>query len=98
MDHHARAENLEKRFRYMQSARLRSLWIVIYKSHRSVLIWQWCLTVAQSIATYAPQFCLYKLLKLLEFRHISGEEPVQLWVWAIGLGLLRLIQTVLEAR
>ena len=98
MSQSMRAADLEARLGVTyKNARSSLIW-VLYKSHRSHFNWQWGLTVVQSIIAYGPQYCMYKILKLLEQQHRTQVKHKELMFWAIGLGMIRLLQTLLEAR
>ena len=98
MNHSLRAENLTRRLLSVGDHTHSSLFWLLYKSHRGTFHWQWALTIGQSIAAYGPQFCMYELLRLLEEQRFTVEQRTALWFWAFGLGSIRLLQTLLEAR
>ena len=98
MDYTARAENLVTKLQNNQIAQMSSLMYILFKVHRRVLLWQWILTIVQSLAAYGPQFCMYKMLEVLESEPMLDTQRNDLWAWAILLGLFRLLQTLLEAR
>ena len=98
MNYDTRAENLQSRLHFLHAAQHQSLFFLLYKSHRAIFHWQWFLTMLQSIVAYGPQFCMYRILKLLELQNATGEKSTDLWLWAAGLGLIRLFQTFVEAR
>ena len=93
-----RAKTLEASLRNKYISARSSLFFMLYRTHHGLFHWQWSITVIQSVAAYGPQFCMYKMLRLLEQQHVTGIKPAELLAWAVGLGLVRLLQTLLEAR
>ena len=93
-----RAEKLSDALRLEYFSIRSSLFLLLYKSNRWMFHRQWALTVAQSVVAYGPQYCMYKMLRLLEERPITKAKRDELWLWAIGIGMSRLLLTLLETR
>jgi hypothetical protein len=98
VDYQTRAAELMQRFLSIQALKSQPLWRTIYTAHRRTFWQQWVLAAAQSSSGYAPQLCLFKTLSLLEKQQADGTSSGQIWFWAIGIGVTRLAQQVLEAR
>jgi hypothetical protein len=74
------------------------LWKTLYRSHDRLFQWQWALTVAQAFFAYAPQVCIYNLLRILEADTSRESNRPLLWLWALGLGVSSACLQVLSPR
>ena len=95
-----RATTLRRKAQEYFVPKRRPLWLSIYYAH-SYNFWQgWFVTILQSLMTYAPLLCLFRLLALLEVQqsYTSAALSSSTWFWAIGIGLSSLVQQFLDAR
>lgn len=68
---------------------LQPLWRAVIAHHKPRFILQWGLTAVESFLMVSPQFCLFKLLSLLERRAKDGGDESELWIWAVALVVLK---------
>ncbi|KAL9039246.1 MAG: hypothetical protein Q9214_004957 [Letrouitia sp. 1 TL-2023] len=71
------------------------LWKTIALAHRSVLVCQWTLTLCTSIAVLAPQYFMWRLIRVLE-QSSTYPEPIA-GLWLALLGFAQLLQPWIDA-
>ena len=86
------ADALVVNFSRFRSSRL---WKHILRAHASVFTQQWIFTVFWAIATLAPQYCLYRVIVILERDAVHPGVNASLWL--VLLGLSQFIQPWIEA-
>ncbi|KAE9378407.1 P-loop containing nucleoside triphosphate hydrolase protein [Stipitochalara longipes BDJ] len=94
MNHLTRARQLYDAF--TSQIKSHSLAKRLIKSHAPAIFRVYILTVFASALGFAPQFALFRILKLLEARQAGKVIEVGAMVWAVGLGLIMLLKTVIE--
>ena len=98
LEFNSRAKTLQSSFLNVQLFGVRRLWSDLYKSHRKAFWLQWLLAILQSIIAFLPSLCLFRTLFLLEIKQSVGIDSQETWVWALGIGISRMVQQWLEAR
>lgn len=84
------SNNLQRRFHAMK--RRGKLWKLVFWCHAAAFIRQWFLTLLGSVMGFAPQFCMYRILQLLEERGPGGFVATEAWWWVAGLGVGQIVQ------
>ena len=79
------ASALVLQFHGLRSSRL---WKQIARAHASVFFTQWILTILWAIFTFAPQYCLYQLISILEQDSKSPGSKAGFWLGLLGLSQL----------
>ncbi|RAH41266.1 P-loop containing nucleoside triphosphate hydrolase protein, partial [Aspergillus brunneoviolaceus CBS 621.78] len=74
------------------------LWLQLYRAHRRVFWWQWFLVAVQNVVAYAPQFCLFHILRILEGQGDVSRVTTELLMWAIAMGLSRVVLVFVDTR
>ncbi|KAH0537922.1 hypothetical protein FGG08_005404 [Glutinoglossum americanum] len=95
LDSLTNSNNLQQRFHAMQ--RNGKLWKLVFWSHATTFVRQWVLTLLASVAGFAPQLCMYRILQLLEKRGLGDQVAMEAWWWVAGLGAGQIAEAWLEA-
>jgi len=93
-----RAKTLQISFLNAQLFGVRRLWLDLYRSHKKAFWGIWLLAIVQSIIAFLPSLCLFRTLLLLETKQSGGFDSQETWIWALGIGISRMVQQWLEAR
>lgn len=70
------------------------LWKNIFRTHRSILIQQWTLTLVQTFVTIALQYSMFRLIQNLE-QNCTTPHP-KIWAWVAILAVSVLVQQWIE--
>ncbi|KAH6657339.1 P-loop containing nucleoside triphosphate hydrolase protein [Truncatella angustata] len=94
-DHYSRAE--ETTLDWESRNFTGPLWISIIKAHKWKFAIQWFTTLVTSFLNFAPQWCVWHLLRLLEQR--TSNEPLgyEAWMWVIWIAVAMIAQSWVEA-
>ncbi|KAI9767128.1 MAG: hypothetical protein M1840_005917 [Geoglossum simile] len=95
LDELTTSNSLQRRFHAMK--RKGKLWKLVFWCHAAAFIRQWLLTLLASVMGFAPQFCMYRILQLLEKRMLGDFFDTEAWWWVAGLGVGQITQAWLEA-
>jgi hypothetical protein len=85
LDELTTSNNLQRRFHAMKKKG--KLWKLVFWCHAAPFIRQWLLTLFVSIMGFVPQFCMYRMLQLLEKRVLGDFVDIEAWWWVAGLGV-----------
>ena len=75
-----------------------SLLLSLYHSHKALFHQQWICTAVQSVSAFAPQVCIYNVLRLLERDEGGSSTRGLVWIWVITLGAIIAFLQTLETR
>lgn len=87
LGHRARARDLYDRFNEI-STHGGSLLRRLFLAYLPVIAVQYTLTLIDSLATVAPPYAMYKILRLLEARDAGEDVTTTAVFWVFGLGLV----------
>lgn len=90
LDHSLKTDTLYQKLRkaLAQNTKQRPLWLVVVISQPRLFVRQWGITLGMSLCAFIPQFCLLKILQLLESRAASDTTDAGgLWWWVAGLAV-----------
>lgn len=91
LDVRATTDALVSRFNCFKATRL---WKHTLRAHRSTFFYQWILTLIYSLATLAPQYFMWRLIRILE---VNATHPDQMAIsWLALLGFAQLVQPWIE--
>ncbi|KAF2836953.1 P-loop containing nucleoside triphosphate hydrolase protein [Patellaria atrata CBS 101060] len=94
MDHNTRAKDLAEAWVSMQGKG--NLAKLIILAHLSAFAKQYIVTLLSGIFLVAPQFAMYRLLRLLEARSNGEDVNFAAGLWVGGLGLAMIIECFLD--
>ncbi|PGH14692.1 hypothetical protein AJ79_02858 [Helicocarpus griseus UAMH5409] len=96
LDHPTRAKSLLESFDQTKHKSPRFWKVMIYR-YLSPLLLQLTLVILSSLLSFAPQFCLLKILRALEARSRGSWDPSEAWAWVLALGVSMLIYSTIES-
>ncbi|EFQ99803.1 canalicular multispecific organic anion transporter 1 [Nannizzia gypsea CBS 118893] len=73
------------------------LWRTLVRVYAYTLISQALLVTCTSTLSFAPQYCLLRILRSLEGRNSVSWHPMDAWVWVFALGGSILLSTTVES-
>jgi len=66
------------------------LFWTLFQANRNMFLRLWGITVLESLANFAPQFFMYRILTELERRDAAGGSlDKAVWFYILGLGLAK---------
>lgn len=95
LDSRRRAQELQKSFNQIKESP--KLYYQLFLAHWRTMVIQWALTLMVSFFAFAPQFIMFKILKLLEKRSIGVDIGFEAWSWVIIMGLAKVLEAVLQS-
>lgn len=95
LDHFTRSEDTLKHYISTTATKTGPLWYMVYANHKSRFIYQWILTVIESIAYHSPSYFLLKILKNLEDPNTDLNNP-DIWLLVAGLGFSLMFHLVIN--
>ncbi|KAL1965879.1 hypothetical protein VTN77DRAFT_5012 [Rasamsonia byssochlamydoides] len=95
VDNATRSINLRAKLETVKGSR--RLWKALFITHWRALIMQHTLTLLQAFLSFSPQMALLGILRSLEAREMEIEVPWKTWGWVLGLGLLMMFSSTIEA-
>ncbi|KLJ05421.1 hypothetical protein EMPG_11095 [Blastomyces silverae] len=96
LDYPTRAKSLLEAFDKAKHKSPR-LWKVLIRVYLSPLLVQFVLVVISSLLSFAPQFCLLKILRALEARSRGEWNPSEAWWLVFALGMSTLVYSTIES-
>lgn len=95
LDSTRRAHELQKSFNQIKESP--KLYYQIFLAHRKAIAIQWFLTFLVACVTFAPQFIMFQVLKLLEKRSVGVDIGYEAWRWVVCLGLTKIVEAILQS-
>lgn len=96
LDYATRSKNLRDVFDKARKPG-EKLWRTLVRVYASTLISQILLVTCSSTLSFAPQYCLLKILRSLEGRKSVSWHPEDAWVWVFALGGSILLSSTVES-
>ena len=93
LDYATRSKTLRESFDKTRKDGQR-LWRTLMHEYASALLLQFVLVISDAVLSFAPQYCLFGILRTMEDRN-SG--PAQSWIWVIALGASILVYSTIES-
>ncbi|KAF8846826.1 P-loop containing nucleoside triphosphate hydrolase protein [Acephala macrosclerotiorum] len=94
MDHYTRSKDLSEAWLRMKHSG--KLWISVFLTHKRAFVTQWVLTLIQAFGTFAPQFVLLHILRILEKRQAAMAVSSEAWIWVVALGLSTILSSWID--
>ena len=85
LDVRATTNALVLHFNHCKATRL---WKHTLRAHSSTFVYQWILTLSLSLATLAPQYFMWRLIRILEENPIHPDPMAVLWLALLGFAQL----------
>ncbi|PGH10325.1 hypothetical protein GX51_00082 [Blastomyces parvus] len=96
LDYPTRAKSLLEVFDQTKHKSPR-LWNVLIRIYLSPLLIQFVLVVISAFLSFAPQFCLLRILRVLEARSRGDWNPSEAWWLVVALGMSTLVFSTIES-
>lgn len=95
LDSRRRAHELQKSFNQIKEHP--TLHYQLFLAHWRMMAVQWALSLGVSAVTFAPQFIMFQILKLLEKRSSGIDIGYEAWVWIIFMGLIKVVSALIQS-
>lgn len=95
LDSRRRAQELQKSFNQIKESP--KLYYQLFLAHWRTMAIQWVLSLIVSFVAFAPQFIMFKILKLLEKQSIGVDIGYEAWSWVILMGLTKVLEAVFQS-
>lgn len=95
LDSRRRAQELQKSFNQIKESP--KLYYQLFVVHWKAMAIQWVLSLIVSFVAFAPQFIMFKILKLLEKRSNGVYIGYEAWGWLILMGLIKVLEAVFQS-
>lgn len=95
VDNATRSINLRAKLERVKGSR--RLWKALFITYWRSLVMQQILTLVNAFLSFSPQMALLSILRSLEAREVGAEVPWETWGWVLGLGLLMMSSSIIEA-
>lgn len=95
LDSKRRAHELRESFNQIKESP--KLYYQLFLAHWRAIAIQWTLSLVGSFITFAPQFIMFNILKLLEKRSTGVDIGYEAWVWVMCMGLTKMFEALLKS-
>lgn len=95
LDSRRRAQELQKSFNQIKQSP--KLYYKLFLAHWRAMAIQWGLSLMVSFVAFAPQFIMFKILKLLEKRSSGVYIGYEAWGWLILMGLVKVLEAIFQS-
>lgn len=95
LDSRRRAQELQKSFNQIKESP--KLYYQLFLAHWRAMAMQWGLSLIVAFIAFAPQFIMFKILKLLEKRSSGVDIGYEAWGWLILMGLIKVLEALFQS-